>query len=454
MAYITDTSPIQTPLQERSARPTKPIRRSYYRSTGLRDVRGNTSRTCRGRSWRPPAARPCPRLCWLSAPSWLAGLAKALAGPQGAKLRSQKHIAVETLLDIAAVDARTANGRTGRGVCTSHAHVAKVLGCSEKTVQRARWVIEKLGFAVVVEVGRRLNAEERSLARQHHGGRQVNIASERALVQPRSRPSSSSVVRQLVPLSRRDQVPRKSLVCDSDQTRVSARRSKKTRSRPRPSLEVQRLAADLAVQDPRLGRGHIGRLCRGLEVLGIDACGWTAKDVFEAITCYNQDRGLFEPRIPKNPIGLLIHQMRQILPTVDEPPRQRRAREVAQEQARRQAYAAEREAELQRICEENTPERRERRRKFIAGLRAKLRDHIRVSSEQTALDNRRAEQRALQEFEDVRRAQREGDAAFRGRVQPALEWEAANLRRHRGENVSYAEGLKTPSGIENSSLPE
>ena len=234
MAYITDISPIQTPLQERSARPTKPIRRSYYRSTGLRDVRGNTSRTCRGRSWRPPAARPCPRLCWLSAPSWLAGLAKALAGPQGAKLRSQKHIAVETLLDVAAVDARTANGRTGRGVCTSHAHVAKVLGCSEKTVQRARWVIEKLGFAVVVEVGRRLNAEERSLARQHHGGRQVNIASERALVQPRSRPSSSSVVRQLVPLSRRDQVPKKSLVCDSDQTRVSARRSKKTRSRPRP----------------------------------------------------------------------------------------------------------------------------------------------------------------------------------------------------------------------------
>ena len=162
MAYIPDTSPIQTPLQERSERPTKPIPRSYYRSTGLRDVRGNTSRTCRGRSWRPPAARPCPRLCWLSASSWLAGLAKALTSSRGAKLRSQKHIAVETLLDVAAVDARTANGRTGRGVCTAHAHVAKVLGCSEKTVQRARWVIEKLGFAVVVEVGRRLKAEQRS----------------------------------------------------------------------------------------------------------------------------------------------------------------------------------------------------------------------------------------------------------------------------------------------------
>lgn len=447
MAYIPDTSPIQTPLQERLERPTTPIRsRSYYRSTGLRDLRGSTSRTCRGRSWRPPAARPCPRLCWLSASSWLAGLAKALTGSRGAKLRSQKHIAVETLLDVAAVDARTANGRTGRGVCTAHGHVAKVLGCSEKTVQRARWVIEKLGFAVVVEVGRRLNAEERILARQHHGGRQVNIASERALVQPRPRPTSSPAVRQLVPLSRRDQVSKKFSVCDSCQTRASARRSKKTRSKLRPSLDVQRLAADLVVLDPRLGRGHIGRLCRGLEALGIDACGWTAKDVFDAITCYNQDRGLFEPRIPKNPIGLLIHQMRQILPTVDEPPRQRRAREIAQEQARRQARAVEREAELQRMREENTPERRERRKKLIAALRTKIQDHIRASSEQTALDNRRAEQRVRQEFEDARRTQRETDAAFRDRVQPALEWEAANLRCHRGESVSCAGGSKTTSG--------
>jgi hypothetical protein len=166
--------------------------------------------------------------------------------------------------------------------------------------------------------------------------------------------------------------------------------------------------------------------------LGIDACGWTAKDVFDAITCYNQDRRLFEPRIPKNPIGLLIHQMRQILPTVDEPPRQRRAREIAQEQVRRQVRAAEREAELQRMREENTLERRERRKKFIAALRTKIQDHIRASNEQTALDNRRAEQRARQEFEDARQTQREADAAFRDRVQPALEWEAAILRRHQG----------------------
>ena len=102
--------------------------------------------------------------------------------------------------------------------------------------------------------------------------------------------------------------------------------------------------------------------------------------------------------------------------------------------------------------EENTPERRERRKKLIAALRTKIQDRIRASSEQTALDNRRAEQRVRQEFEDARRTRRETDAAFRDRVQPALEWEAANLRRHRGESVSYAEGSKTTSGAENLNL--
>lgn len=352
------------------ALPDQPTARSYYRSSGQRPcLRGRTARTSRGKSWRPASTSRPPRRCWLSAESWIAALGVALDTDTGREIRSQKGwVKTQTVLDVAAVDARAANGRTGRGVSTSHRHVSSQLRCSEKTVKRARQVIEILGFAVVVDQGRRLTREERAQAWKYHRGRQVNIASERALVVPRPERQQSHLARQLVPLSRRDSVCTQESVATDRPTRAHARvRPNKHNPSPRPRLSVQRLAAELVSICPDLAGNHIGSLCRALERLGLDDKGWTGRDIVEEISRYNKLRGLFEPRVQHNPVGLFIHQMRGVLNHVDEPPKQRRAREWAEYRALREAKTASIQAAERRNKElAEDPARQARIREILA----------------------------------------------------------------------------------------
>ena len=65
---------------------------------------------------------------WSSAAHWLETLAAALRTPQGEELRAAAKVSADTLIDVAAVDARAADSRTGRGVTTAHETVAKALG--------------------------------------------------------------------------------------------------------------------------------------------------------------------------------------------------------------------------------------------------------------------------------------------------------------------------------------
>lgn len=344
--------------------------RKYYRPQGLwARPRGTPPRSQRGKSWHPEPHRPQERECWLSAGSWLTDLRLALLSTVGKTVRARFGGRVETVLDVAAVDAASAEARTGRGVSTAHETVAARLGCSRRTVQRARRIMEELGFVRLIEVGRHLTREERAAAREYHGRHQVNIASERALVQPRREPVEVGCQLRFVTLPRRGLVTRRSSASRSRPTRAGAHAA-------RPSIEVQRLAADLARKFPDLGDGHIGRLCVALERLGIDSEGWDAQDVAEAITRLNQDRGWFEPRRPRNPLGLLVHQMRLILRDLAEAPKVTQARRRAQQRAEREAREMVRAAERVERAVLRTPERQSQIGAVIAEGRRRLKQAL------------------------------------------------------------------------------
>lgn len=82
------------------------------------------------------------------------------------------------------MDAQCADRLTGRGVTTSHASVARQLGMSDRTVGTARRLLEKLGLAVTVVMGRHLSPAERRQAKRSHGNYQEAAASVRAMTIP------------------------------------------------------------------------------------------------------------------------------------------------------------------------------------------------------------------------------------------------------------------------------
>lgn len=283
-------------VDEATVEPSGP--RRYYRPcTGPRDLRSAIARSCRGRAWRPtggprlPASVPV----WSSAADWLTRLSAALRTTEGEEKRAAAKVSADTLIDVAAADARAADSRTGRGVTTAHDTVAKALGCSGKTVQRARLLIEALGFAKTVIVGRYLTTEERAEAYAHHGGDQRRMASERALLVPRH---VSNV--HLPPwgcfnshLPSRSDLPKRASALSGAASRQPRTTKSPKRSHPRPSIAVQRLAAGLAARLPWLARGHIGSLCRTLTVLGLDDTGWTTHDVIDMLDRRNVQLGLY-----------------------------------------------------------------------------------------------------------------------------------------------------------------
>ncbi len=354
--------------------------RRYYRpSTGPRDVRSALARSCRGRAWRPvngptlPASVPV----WSSAGHWLETLAAALQTREGEELRAAARVRADTLIDVAAADARAADSRTGRGVTTAHETVAKALGCSAKTVQRARSLLEALGFARTVVLGRYLTADERADARAHHGGDQRRMASERALLVPRSLsnvhlPRGGCVISDV---RSRTEVPKRADARSGAATRQPGTKGSSPSCPSRPPIAIQRLAAGLAQRLPWLARGHIGSLCRTLAALGLDDTGWSAHDVIEMLDHRNLTLGLYSlpATTQRDPLALFAHQVRAALDDVEEPPRLRRGREAAARAAERARWRAERETEHARLAaERDDPEIQAR----IAQTKRQLRDQI------------------------------------------------------------------------------
>ncbi len=354
--------------------------RAYYRPTcGPRDTHTRITPSCRGQAWRPthgprlPASVPI----WSGPDAWLTELEAALRSPEGEKLRREAHVHVETALDVAAVDARAADRRTGRGVATAHATVATTLECSAKTVQRARTLIQALGHAITVLTGRYLTTEERAEANAHHGGHQRRMASERALLTPRHSPN--------VHLPRRGQVvsdvqlrsglPKRALTRARAASRPASNATNHRTGQEKPALKVQRLAGALAQRLPWLARGHIGSLCRTLMALGLDEDGWSAHDVIDLLDQRNVQLGLYSPpsHAQRDPLALFAHQVRAALADVDEPPRRRRARHgAAQAQARAHAQAQRAAEHAQLAAEQADPDAQARKAQAQQDIRALL----------------------------------------------------------------------------------
>lgn len=224
-------------------------------------------------------------MAWHSATSWLALVRRILTSTRGEQLREQVKISVDTVLRVAQMDAQCADRLTGRGVTTSHASVARQLGMSDRTVGTARRLLEKLGLAVTVVMGRHLSPAERRQAKRAHGGYQEAAASVRAMTVPEtSRPVES------FHLPRSGSVLEEPLDQKWSPTRARARETaaprpklgRKSRSRPgsprspRPIALQEfawRIARNYGLHSPGpattpgalYGGRHIGQLCNILE---------------------------------------------------------------------------------------------------------------------------------------------------------------------------------------------
>ena len=377
--------PTITPLPDETEPPASRAcvrRRSYYLpSCGPRDLRAPLRRTCHGFAWQPAheATLPATVPVWSGAADWLSRLGAALDGPQGAQAREEAKLSIRTatVLDVAAVDARAANTRTGRDVMTAHETVAKELGCSAKTVQRARTLVEALGYALTVVRGRYLTAQERETARRAHGQNQLRMASRRALVVPRPRPnvhlprrgdlSGQGSVRQYLPKhaqARAEAAPR-----------PATKRRMVPRQGARPPLGVQRLAAKIAERLPWLRGSHVWALCRTLMAVGVDEAGWTAQDVIELLDRRNVALGLYSlpSSSQRSPLRLFAHQLRAALADVAEPPRLVRERDRAAAAAERASdHAARAALAAQLDAERHDPATQAR----IAAAKARIREEL------------------------------------------------------------------------------
>lgn len=347
-------------------------RRSYYRpQPGRRRAWRYTSPTSGGKSWQAPAAAGLDAdpltptdAVWTSRKAWLHALtieARYRAnGHQSITISegtTTAQVKVETLLDVAWEDAATADSRTGRHVRTSHATVAKRLGCSPTTVRRCRTLIETMGYARTVQRGRYLTNAEREAAYLARGRWQLRMASDRALVMPPTPTQQSEKGH----LPHRGSFNPSVAFGDTHLARETregrgSRRSRKTRNnktggdQPRYSLPIQRLAAylvrrlpSLAPQKPthethRAG-GHIGQVCRVLVHVGIDPDQWAAADIEDALNRHNREtrRDSLHRSQQRNPMGFLAHQLRAILAATPEGPEVARRRAAQAATARREA---------------------------------------------------------------------------------------------------------------------
>lgn len=404
---ITLTPPkTHTPRSGEPASPACPPKkpRRYYRPcTGPRDLRSATTRSCRGRAWRPtdgprlPATVPV----WSSAAHWLEALSTAVRTPQGEQLRAAAKVAVDTLLDVAAADARAADSRTGRGVATAHETVATALGCSAKTVQRARGLIEALGYARTVVVGRYLTTTERAQATAYHGGDQRRMASERALLVPRSTSNVHLPRRGWVTpsLPSRSELPTRADARLGAASRPASTRKPPRRYPPRPTVSVQRLAAAIAQRLPWLARGHIGSLCHTLTQLGLDDTGWSAQDVIDMLDRRNSRLGLYSlaSSSQRDPLALFAHQVRAALLDVEEPPRLRREREAAARAAAQARARAARDREKAALAAERDDPAIQAR---IAHTKHQMREQLAAARTQARYRRRRAAQHQDQDPRD------------------------------------------------------
>ena len=299
-------------------------------------------------------------VAWTSGAAWFDALMDALATPHGEECRRRVKVARDTLLRVARADWLSADVDTGRGVSTAHETVALQLGMCKRTVQRSRELMELLGFAVTIQVGRYLTKGERVAAHQVHGGRQYRAASVRALTLPLPSPVEN------VHLPSPREGESLTLVLKSSPTRANARRSAAPRPqhgqktankrrndrRPRP-LEDQRLAGELAARLPWLSPGrHVGTVSNFLARLHLSGHDWTAHGLLDALNRHCTETGvrMVDPQTHRDPAAYLAWLIKSATAAGVTPNRQRQAQNAEQRAAERAARAEAERQEAERVA--------------------------------------------------------------------------------------------------------
>lgn len=288
--------------------------------------------------------------------SWLRAVGEWLASDEGKALLRKAKQGIGSALKVAEHEAEHANQDTGRGVTTSHATIARDTGIHLENVRKIRKVLRLAGWEQEIVRGRYLRKAERQIAADVHGGSQWRAASVRALTVP-SRDVAAAlaadearhaeevrVERRRAQQRRRTCRRRTPAAQDADHSgghveRVStplppsgkssclfsssvvtnARTARGTRStidqgsKPHSRAAhrlAARLIADIAIAKLRSSR--TAPLVRAVAPLA-DA-GWSAHDVKTAIDQWHRDhdRIAIPVAAQRNPLGLLIHQIRTI----------------------------------------------------------------------------------------------------------------------------------------------
>lgn len=262
-----------------------------------------------GRSWAPdPIGKVAVIPVWNGRVRWLMGVSIELHSAKGKAAIDHHKSSRPLVMKVARADAKTADGRTGRGVRTSHETVARKLGVSRDAVRHARYVLEAIGMSVTVVQGRYLTAGERATAHAHHGGRQRRIASTRHLTMPRG---MAQIVARHLP---RSGSARPTSLESSNSPRRAGSSKKRHHLAPIP-LPWQKLAGQVVSELPHLGDRHIGNLSRGLMRLPINPSNWTGRRLVRLIELSNRQRRMTQPQFTRSDLGLFFHQIRTALAT-------------------------------------------------------------------------------------------------------------------------------------------
>lgn len=304
----------------------------------------HTPRARTGKSWTPePESGSQARVpCWWSREQWIQAVFQDLTTETGAGALSRHRTCAARVHAVSTADANTADTTTGRNVRTSHATVAKKLGCSVDTVRRARRVLRDLGWAVEITRGRYMTQAERILASLHKDTYQNRFASNRSLTIP-----TRAIAVHPYPEGVKKSSPKTSRVVPSARSRGAGtgklQPKKNHAARPSVSLGIQKLTARLVRRLPWLDRRdqHLMGLCRSLSQCGVTE-EWTVQDLMNALETDHRTRGLLTlpPNSQRNPRALFLTQVRRAITGLEPPAR-----------ARHRAVEARRAARAQELCD-------------------------------------------------------------------------------------------------------
>lgn len=289
---------------------------------------------------RPPAAIPC----WSSKALILRAIRAALTSPEGVIARRGEGckadgtgggISIKTVMAVAEEDAGAADSGTGRNIQTAHETVARRLAARDvkiswSSVRKARRLLRRLGFQVVVEEGRYLTQTERlaweiahpqkpgSTGRRYipcrKASTRVFTMSAAAVQKTGHLPRRGS----LTPHLKKEGLTKKrsrAVLGESIPKKSEPQNRRRSMQPPPRPLAVQKIAAHLKLSMGWLAKvNHVNTISDTLMLANVDPKYWTGRQLINALNDRSRQRGWTMPQEITNPIGYLTHLLSDLDP--------------------------------------------------------------------------------------------------------------------------------------------